>query len=409
MFNLFRVATTAIFNDAPQPWQLGFQDGASPTQEGITELHDSIFFYLVFICFGVLWVLSSVIINFNSNKSQLVYKYANHGTLIELIWTITPALVLIAIAFPSFKLLYLMDEVISPSMTVKVAGHQWYWSAEYSDFINEDGESIEFDSYMVPETDLEDGQLRLLEVDNRMVVPIDTHIRFIVTGADVIHDFAVPSLGLKIDAVPGRLNQTSVLIEREGVFYGQCSEICGVYHGFMPVAIEAVTPEKYLAWIDSQASPLFILASEVDTNNVVDGASTKYNGNGEYIAYGGMILKVWNPLVKYYEQCTNIFCFFPIDHPLNKFITENLMHTLVDPTGHTSILYSDLSTEALDMNASTFSLNNNFTPSQFQKNSGVYIVYNSDGSESYVGSATDFCKRWANHYNSMYKDNQCGT
>lgn len=255
MFNLFPLfsATTAIFNDAPQPWQVGFQDGASPTQEGITELHDSIFFYLVVICFGVLWVLSSVIVNFNSNKSQLVYKYANHGTLIELIWTITPALVLIAIAFPSFKLLYLMDEVISPSMTVKVAGHQWYWSYEYSDFINEDGESIEFDSYMVPETDLEDGQLRLLDVDNRVVVPIDTHIRFIVTGADVIHDFAVPALGLKIDAVPGRLNQTSVLIEREGVFYGQCSEICGVYHGFMPIAVEAVTPEKYLAWIDSQA------------------------------------------------------------------------------------------------------------------------------------------------------------
>ncbi|KAH0439134.1 hypothetical protein IEQ34_023201 [Dendrobium chrysotoxum] len=160
------------------------------------------------------------------------------------------ALVLIAIAFPSFKLLYLMDEVLSPSMTVKVAGHQWYWSYEDSDFLNE---SIEFDSYMVPETDLEDGQLRLLDVDNRVVVPIDTHIRFLFTGADVIHDFAVPSLGLKIDAVPGRLNQTSVLIEREGVFYGQCSEICGVYHGFMPIAVEAVTPEKDLAWIDSQA------------------------------------------------------------------------------------------------------------------------------------------------------------
>ncbi|KAH0446767.1 hypothetical protein IEQ34_024393 [Dendrobium chrysotoxum] len=147
------------------------------------------------------------------------------------------ALVLIAIAFPSFKLLYLMDEVLSPSMTVKVAGHQWYWSYEDSDFLNE---SIEFDSYMVPETDLEDGQLRLLDVDNRVVVPIDTHIRFLFTGADVIHDFAVPSLGLKIDAVPGRLNQTSVLIEREGVFYGQCSEICGVYHGFMPIAVEAI-------------------------------------------------------------------------------------------------------------------------------------------------------------------------
>lgn len=143
-----------------------------------------------------------------------------------------------------------MDEVISPSITIKAVGHQWYWSYEYSDFINEDGESIEFDSYMVPETDLEEGQLRLLEVDNPVVVPVDTHIRFIVTGQDVIHDFAVPGLGLKIDACPGRLNQTSVLIEREGTYYGQCSEICGVYHGFIPIQIECVSPEKYLTWID---------------------------------------------------------------------------------------------------------------------------------------------------------------
>jgi cytochrome c oxidase subunit 2 len=240
-----------LYNDSPEPWQIGFQDGASPTHEGIVELHDTIFFYLVIICFGVLWILSSVIANFNSNQSKIVYKYANHGTLIELIWTISPALILIAIAFPSFKLLYLMDEVISPSMTVKVVGHQWYWSYEYSDFINEEGESIEFDSYMVPETDLEDGQLRLLDVDNSVVVPVDTHIRFIVTGADVIHDWAVPALGIKIDRMPGRLNQCSVLIEREGAFYGQCSEICGVYHGFMPIKVEAVSPEKYLSWIDS--------------------------------------------------------------------------------------------------------------------------------------------------------------
>lgn len=245
--------SNVLFNDAPEPWQLSFQDGASPTQEGITELHDTISFYLVVILFGVMWVLSSVVLNFNSSKSAIAHKYANHGTLIELIWTISPAFILIAIAFPSFKLLYLMDEVISPSMTIKAVGHQWYWSYEYSDFINEDGESIEFDSYMVPETDLEDGQLRLLEVDNRVVVPVDTHIRFIVTGQDVIHDFAVPSLGLKIDCTPGRLNQTSVLIEREGLYYGQCSEICGVYHGFMPIAIECVSPEKYLSWIDSMA------------------------------------------------------------------------------------------------------------------------------------------------------------
>jgi cytochrome c oxidase subunit 2 len=243
---------TPVWNDAPEPWQLAFQDGASPSFEGIVELHDQIMFYLVIILFGVSWVLSSVILNFDSNKNKIVYKYHNHGTVIELIWTITPALVLIAIAFPSFKLLYLMDEVIDPAMTIKALGHQWYWSYEYSDFVNEDGESIEFDSYLVPTDDLEEGQLRLLEVDNRVVVPVGTHIRFIVTGADVIHSFAVPALGLKIDAVPGRLNQTSVLVEREGVYYGQCSEICGVHHGFMPIAVEAVSLEKYLAWLNEQ-------------------------------------------------------------------------------------------------------------------------------------------------------------
>lgn len=248
----FTVAKSPIYNDASYPWQIGFQDGSTPSFEGIVELHDSIFFYLIVISFLVFWMLGSVLLHFNSNRAQIVHKYHNHGTLIELVWTITPALVLIAIAFPSFKLLYLMDEVISPSMTIKVAGHQWYWSYEYSDFINEDGESIEFDSYMVPESDLELGQLRLLDVDNRVVIPVDTHVRFIVTGQDVIHDFAVPSLGLKIDAVPGRLNQTSVLIQREGVYYGQCSEICGVYHGFMPIAVEAVSLEKYLSWLDSQ-------------------------------------------------------------------------------------------------------------------------------------------------------------
>lgn len=147
----------------------------------------------------------------------------------------------------------MMDEVISPRITIKAVGHQWYWSYEYSDYINENGESIEFDRYIIPETDLEEGQLRLLDVDNRVVVPVDTHIRFLVTGQDVIHDFAVPSLGMKLDACPGRLNSSSVLIEREGVFYGQCREICGVYHGFMPIVIECVDSEKYISWLDSVA------------------------------------------------------------------------------------------------------------------------------------------------------------
>ena len=206
-FSIFQT----IFNDAPQPWQIGFQDSAAPGFTGIVELHNTIFFYLVVISVGVFWVLGSIIYYYNYKKSPIVHKYLNHGTLLELIWTITPAFILIAIAFPSFRLLYLLDEVISPTITIKVVGHQWFWSYEYSDYVNESGESIEFDSYMIPESDLELGQFRLLDVDNKVIVPVDTHIRLIVTGADVIHSWAVPSLGIKIDAVPGRLNQTSIL------------------------------------------------------------------------------------------------------------------------------------------------------------------------------------------------------
>lgn len=149
-------------------------------------------------------------------------------TLIETVWTITPALILIAIAFPSFRLLYLLDEVISPTITIKVSGHQWYWSYEYSDYVTDSGDAIEFDSYMIPESDLELGQFRLLDVDNKMIIPMDTHVRLIVTSTDVIHSFGVPSLGLKLDCCPGRLNQASILVDREGTFYGQCSEICGL-------------------------------------------------------------------------------------------------------------------------------------------------------------------------------------
>jgi cytochrome c oxidase subunit 2 len=172
-------------------------------------------------------------------------------TLIELIWTITPALVLIAIAFPSFKLLYLLDEVIDPVITVKAIGNQWFWSYEYSDYVNDTGEAIEFDSYLIPESELEPGQLRLLEVDNRVVLPVDTHIRLIITARDVIHSFGVPSLGITLDAIPGRLNQTSVILNREGVFYGQCRELCGVLHNSMPIVIESVSLESFLLWLSS--------------------------------------------------------------------------------------------------------------------------------------------------------------
>lgn len=185
--------------DAPEPWLLGMQDPASPVAEGLTELHDVILFYILVIGIGVAWTMASMTVAYKSTTSPIAHRYANHGTVIELVWTITPAFVLIAIAFPSFRLLYLLDDVITPALTVKAVGHQWFWSYEVSDFIDEAGDPISFDSYMVPETDLEDGTLRLLEVDNRIVIPLDTHVRFIVSSTDVIHDFAVPALGLKID------------------------------------------------------------------------------------------------------------------------------------------------------------------------------------------------------------------
>ena len=238
--------------DAPRPWGIYFQDSATPQMEGLVELHDNILFYLVIILFGVGWLLVSIVKNYTNTESPISHKYLSHGTLIELIWTITPALILILIAFPSFKLLYLMDEVSDPAMAVLAEGHQWYWSYQYPDFLNSDDEFIEFDSYLVPESDLEDGALRMLEVDNRLIIPELTHVRFIVTGADVIHSFACPALGIKCDAYPGRLNQVSVMINREGTFYGQCSEICGILHSSMPIVIESVSIEKFVSWLQEQ-------------------------------------------------------------------------------------------------------------------------------------------------------------
>jgi len=202
----------------------------------------------------VFWVFFSLIYYYESKNHPKAHKNLTHGTVLELIWTITPALILMFVAFPSFRLLYLMDEVISPTLTIKVIGHQWYWSYEYSDFLTDSGESIDFDSYMLPDSDLELGQFRLLDVDNKLVIPVDSNIRLIVTGSDVLHSFAVPSLGLKLDCVPGRLNQVSFIAERSGTFYGQCSEICGVWHGFMPIVVEAVSANDFLVWIDSASS-----------------------------------------------------------------------------------------------------------------------------------------------------------
>ena len=247
ILNIFKIQM-----DAPAPWGLFFQDSASPQMEGIEELHNNIMFYLAIIMFTVTWMIINIIKNFLAKRSPIAHKYMNHGTLIELIWTISPAFILILIAFPSFKLLYLMDEVMDPSLVVYAEGHQWYWSYQYPDFTNEDDEFIEFDSYIVPESDLEEGQFRMLEVDNRIIIPEFTHVRFVISSADVIHSYACPSLGIKADAYPGRLNQASVYINRAGVFFGQCSEICGILHSSMPIAIQSVSIRDFLLWLREQ-------------------------------------------------------------------------------------------------------------------------------------------------------------
>ena len=237
--------------DVVENYMLGFQDSGSVVMEEIINFHNFVMIYLVFIVTSVFWILTQTIVRFDKSKRFISHKYLIHGSLVEIIWTLAPALILVTIAFPSFKLLYLIDEVVDPAITIKIIGHQWYWSYEYSDYYDQSGKTINYDSFMVKDEDLPFGGLRLLEVDNRLVVPVDTHVRVIITSADVIHCWTVPSLGIKLDAIPGRLNQTNLLTYREGVFYGQCSEICGVNHAFMPIVVESVSLNKYCSHIDS--------------------------------------------------------------------------------------------------------------------------------------------------------------
>ena len=242
---------TVALQDGPEAWQMTFQDPATPIMQGIIDLHHDICFFMLVILVFVLWMLSRTLYHFSEHKNPTPEKII-HGTSIEIAWTVMPSLVLVAIAIPSFALLYSMDELVDPAVTIKAIGHQWYWSYEYSDYNSSDEQSIAFDSYMVPDDELEPTQLRLLEVDNRVVVPLNTHLRFIITSADVLHSWAVPSLGIKCDAVPGRLNQVPCFIKREGLFYGQCSELCGANHGFMPIVVESVSLDSYIGWVSNK-------------------------------------------------------------------------------------------------------------------------------------------------------------
>jgi len=267
------IISLPVLTDVAEPWQLGFQDPATPTMEGIIEFHHNLMFFITLIAIFTTWVLVRCISFYSWDQSEFNDELQKndgaskpvdrevamftHSTPLEIIWTIVPAIILLFIAIPSFALLYSMDEMIDPALTLKVVGHQWYWSYEFSDYATlEGGESLNFDSYMLSLDDLTLGNLRLLEVDNRVILPVNTHIRVIVTAADVLHSWAIPSFGLKVDACPGRLNQTSLFIKREGTFYGQCSEICGVNHGFMPIVVKTVDLQSYVSWIASKLEDL---------------------------------------------------------------------------------------------------------------------------------------------------------
>lgn len=219
---------------------LGLQDRASPLIEQLTFFHDHALLILIIITVIVGYIM--IILFFNNYRNR----YLLHGQTIEVIWTILPAFILLFIAFPSLRLLYLLDEINEPSITLKSIGHQWYWSYEYSDFLN-----IEFDSYIIPTNELKSDNFRLLDVDNRIVLPINSQIRILVTSADVIHSWTIPALGVKIDGTPGRLNQTNFLINQPGLFFGQCSEICGANHSFIPIVIESIPINFFIKWISN--------------------------------------------------------------------------------------------------------------------------------------------------------------
>nr|YP_009471892.1 cytochrome c oxidase subunit II [Stomias atriventer]AVI25985.1 cytochrome c oxidase subunit II [Stomias atriventer] len=219
------------------PTQLGFQDAASPVMEELLHFHDHALMIVLLISILVLYIIVAMV------STKLTNKYILDSQEIEIIWTILPAIILILIALPSLRILYLMDEINDPHLTVKAMGHQWYWSYEYTDY-----KDLGFDSYMIPTQDLAPGQFRLLEADHRMVIPAESPIRVLVSAEDVLHSWAVPALGVKMDAVPGRLNQTAFIASRPGVFYGQCSEICGANHSFMPIVVESVPLEHFENW-----------------------------------------------------------------------------------------------------------------------------------------------------------------
>ncbi len=259
-------STSAAFAGLGQasPWQIGMQEPASPVMQDITDFHNFLLWIITAITAFVLILLLTVIVRFNARANPTPSR-TTHNTPLEVMWTIVPVIILASIAVPSFRLLFVQLQVPKPALTVKVTGKQWFWTYAYPDNGN-----FQFDSIMVPEKDLKPGQPRLLEVDNEMIVPVNKVVHVLVTGADVIHSFNVPSFGIRIDAIPGRINDTWFKATKEGVFYGQCSELCGKDHSFMPIAVHVVSEADFNTWLakakqeyaaDEPAAPTAIAAA----------------------------------------------------------------------------------------------------------------------------------------------------
>lgn len=236
--------------DSSTSYQLGFQDPATSTMEGIYLFNIHLLFVIIAIVLFVGWLLFVVLLNFTEVENSTVQSFT-HSNVIEIVWTTIPVFILLMLAGPSFSLLYSLDEISKPNLTLKILGHQWYWSYEISDFnsCSESAQTFKYSSYMLTNEFLKEndhaGFFRVLETNKRVVLPTDTHIRLLITSVDVLHSWTIPSFGVKVDACPGRLNQANLFIKRAGVFYGQCSEICGVNHGFMPIALMAVASSRF--------------------------------------------------------------------------------------------------------------------------------------------------------------------
>jgi len=247
---LFYFISSLWFCDTAIPYQLGFQDPATTTMEGIYLFNLHLLFVIISIVIVVGWLLFAVLLNFTEFDNSRVNNFV-HSNPIEIIWTTIPAFILLSLASPSFSLLYSLDEIANPELTLKVLGHQWYWSYEVSDFNTcmDSNQSLKYSSYMLTNEFLQEnnsiGFFRVLETNKRVVLPTNTHLRLLITAVDVLHSWTIPSFGIKVDACPGRLNQANLFIKRFGIFFGQCSEICGINHGFMPIVLLAIPSIQY--------------------------------------------------------------------------------------------------------------------------------------------------------------------